>query len=367
MQQTHLINKYGKPHSFLIKTLGIYTQALLLVVGALWCMSKHIIERFHRRLVTRRLYGPRRISLDDDQVMVVTLVRDAGWFMDMFLDHHFKMGATHILIIDNGSVDDTLSIAQKYGERVTVLKNNLPVKRYESLLRSELAQRAAKGGWFLFVDADELAELPAPIDRFVAYCNDQGYTAVLGQMLDRFSGLPYSALRNLDYRSAVQAMRFYSLGDVVSIDYNDSLAVPFSWFMSTNSCDDPEGRLKRGGVRTEVFGEDPFLSKHSLVRNLSNLTPMSHPHCASGVKVADVCLLLNHFKMAGSWIMRDQKTLQFAIWTHGEDARRLAQVGENEDFLLIAAEPQLWCGLEDLQEKGFLHVSERFRKVLQHL
>lgn len=340
-------------------------QVLQAITRALRGRGRLIVERLRRRLATRQLHGPARIKLADNQVMVVALVRDSGWFLDLFLEHHFGLGATHILIIDNGSVDNTLDVARAHGKRVTILQNDLPVKQHESAIRSELAQRVAKGGWFLFVDSDELVELPAPIDRLISYCNAQGYTAVLGQMLDRFSELPYSALRDLDYRASVQTMQFYSLSHVEAIDYNDRETVPFYWFLRTNFCDNPEGRLKRGGVRKEIFGEEPFLSKHSLVRNLPGLVPMSHPHCASGVRVADVSLLLNHFKLAGDWVARDRKTVQSETWTHGEDIRRLTQIEEGKDFRITVTEPQLWRGLEVLQEEGYLYVSEKFRKMLQ--
>lgn len=341
-------------------------QVLKIIAKSVWRRSKLVSERLQRRFATRRLHGPAHIHLAEDQVMVVALMRDAGWFLDLFLDHHFEIGVTHVLIIDNGSIDNTLSIARSYGERVTVLQNNMQVKLHESALRSELAKRVAKSGWFLFVDSDELVELPAPIDKLINYCNNNGYTAVLGQMLDRFSELPYSEIKCLDYRSAVENMRFYSLNNVESIDYNDKVSVPFHWFLRDNSCDEPARRLKKGGVRKEIFSEEPFLSKHSLVRNISGVTPMSHPHCASGVRVADVSLLLNHFKLAGDWVARDRKTVQSATWEHGEDARRLAQVIKDDDFHISVAQKNIWRGLDALQEEGYLYVSTRFQKMLQH-
>lgn len=315
-------------------------------------------NRLRRRFVTKLLHGPARVDLAEDEVMVVALLRDAAWYLPVFLNHHLALGVRHILIIDNGSSDDTVAIARQF-QRVTVLENRLAVKHHESALRSELGQLVARGGWLMFLDADELAELPGPLHQVTRYCQTAGYTAVLGQMLDRFSTAPYSQLRGLSYRAAIGRMGYYALTEVESLHYQDWGAVHFSWFLRDNICEAPEGRLKQGGVRREFFGETPFLTKHSLVKNQSKLTPMSHPHAASGVRVADITLLLNHYKLAGDWVARDKRAVAQAVWTHGEDQKRLSAV--SGDFSLTPAHPLEWRGFETLVAEGFLHISGAFR------
>lgn len=317
------------------------------------------IAPWQRRLATRHLHGPARVDLAEDQVMLVALMRDAAWFLDLFLDHHFALGVAHILVIDNGSTDQTVALCQRR-DRVTVLQNTLPAKVHESALRSELAQRVAGGGWLLFADSDELAELPLPIPRLLHWCNSRGYTAVLGQMLDRFSLAPYAQLKELSYRQAVAAMDHYALNAVEAMDYHDRDAVPFHWFLRDNICDAPKHRFMRGGMRAEVFGEQPFLSKHSLVKNVRGVVPMSHPHCASGVRVADVSLLLHHYKLAGDWIGRDARSVAGGYWAHGEDERRLAMAEAGADLQQRVAAPLQWAGIAALQDAGFLYASPAF-------
>lgn len=335
------------------------------IAGGLLRRSTGLVDRVRLKASTRLLHGPARIHLRDDQVMVVALVRDAAYFIEPFLDHHFSLGVAHVLVVDNGSVDATVEVARAH-ERVTVLQNRMPAKRYETVLRRQLACSVAGGGWLLFADADELVEPPAPLADLTRYCGSRGFTALLGQMLDRFSDLPYGELRGLSYRQAIAAMNLYSLKQVESLDYDDPVALPFGGFMEGNTISDPRGRLKRGGIRQELFGETPFLTKHSLVRNQPGLVSMSHPHCASGVAVGDVSLLLHHYKLAGDWIGRERRTLEGGHWAHGEGAQRLASVVDRlgSDMRLAPSEPRSWRGIAALQDEGFLYASDAFRAEL---
>ncbi|MGA0540781.1 glycosyltransferase family 2 protein [Neotabrizicola sp. VNH66] len=336
-------------------------QAIRRIAGGLRRRVTAALAQRARRRATRLLHGPDRVALPDTGVMAVLLVRNGAWFVPRFLDHHLALGVDHILVIDNGSTDGTVDLCRR--DRVTVLENTLPVRRHESALRSELAQRVAQGGWILFADSDELVELPLPgpdaLARLTGWCNRHGYTAVLGQMLDRFSDRPYAALRDLTYDQAIAALDLYAVEGVETIPYAARDRVEFAWFLRQNRCDDPAVAFKTGGLRRELFGENPFLSKHSLVRNVPGVVPMVHPHAASGVSVADVTLLLHHYKLAGDWVARDRKQVEAATWVHGEDARRIAAVG-NGDFRLTPAQPLPWRGIAALREEGFLYASPDF-------
>ena len=315
---------------------------------------------------TRRLHGPRRMVLGDDEVLLVLLVRNGAWHMRAFLDHHLKLGVRHILVIDNGSDDATVDICRGY-DRVTVLENRLPVSRFEVLLRSGLSRAFARGGWIMFADADELIEIPLPgpdgLAQLTDYMNTHGQTAALGQVLDQFSTLPYSVLSAMDYAQSVEAVSSYALDRLERIPYADADTLEFGWFLRDNECPDANVGLLRGGVRAELFGENPFLTRHLLVRNVPAVVPMSHPHCASGVRVADVTLLIRHLKLAGDWIGRDRRVVAEATWLHGENAQRLnAVAGRQGDFCLRAQQPLDWQGVRPLYDQGFLYASPRFRQ-----
>jgi hypothetical protein len=103
------------------------------------------------------------------------------------------------------------------------------------------------------------------------------------------------------------------------------------------------------------------LSKHSLVRNLAGIGLMTHPHCASGVQVADVTGLLRHYKLAGDYLARDRASVAAGTWDHAEDAKRLAAAKGGDGFALSPATPQVYAGQAPLVAQGFLQVSDRFR------
>lgn len=364
IESAHPQRPASGPGAVIIRAMGRGHRATH--VGArLWRglsrRSRDAWARLARRMATRRLHGPARITLSPTEVMAVLLVRDGAWFVPRFLDHHLTLGAAHVLVIDNGSTDETVALCRR--PKVTVLRNTMPARLNESALRAELARRVARGGWLLFADADELVELPLAgpraLARLTGYCNARGFTAVLGQMLDHFAeGMETPP--GASYDECIAAMRFHSLDRIETIPYFDRARVGFSWFLRHNRCEDPGVRLHRGGLRAEIFGEDPFLTKHSLVRNLRGVQPMVHPHAAAGVSVADVTLLLHHYKLAGDWVARDRAGLAAHHWDHGEDARRL-EAAEGPAPIARPRHPRPWRGVEDLLAEGFLHASPAFR------
>lgn len=315
---------------------------------------------------TRHLHGPERVELGDSEVMVTLLARDVAWFLPVFLDHHFALGVSHILVIDNGSKDQTVEICRGY-QHVTVMQNLMPTRVHQSAMRSDLSQFVATGGWILFADADELIEMPLPVNnalrRLTDYCNRYGYSAVLAQMLDRFSINPYSESRDLSYSDAISQMSWYSLNDLEFIDYDSpQISDRFGWHVRGARCADPAIRFQQGGIRAELLGEVSFMTKHALVQNQRVRPLQTHPHFVPGANVADVTFLINHFKLSGDWISRDKIAQREARYQYGGDARRLAAIrGDFDTFRLCPVEPRSWLGVEKLLDEGFLYASLRFR------
>ena len=170
-------------------------------------------------------------------------------------------------------------------------------------------------------------------------------------------------MAGMDYAAAIAACNSFTLEGLTRHPYHDSEGIGFHWFLKDNLCLDPGVRLLSGGLRRVVFGENPFLSKHTLVRNLPGVQTMTHPHCASGVSVADVTLCLRHYKLAGDWRARDRASVAAATWDHAEDARRMLAAGA-EAFSLSPPAPRRWRGTGALLDEGFLYASDRARAVL---
>lgn len=304
------------------------------------------------------VHGPAIVDLGVDDVAVVGLMKDAAYFVGGFIEHHQRLGVRHIVIVDNGSTDSTVAIAAGF-DNVTVIRNTLPAKRYEVPLRDLAARQVLRGGWVLFADADEMFEPPlgVPLGRLTAYLNANGFTAMVAHMLDLFSPLPYGAGKGWTYSQVVRQADRYSLGQVVSVPYHDQTQIGFSWYLDRNQGD---VSLKIGGLRREVFGEGCVLSKHSLVRNGGGVL-MTHPHCASGVRVADVTGVLRHYKLAGDYLARDRASVAAGTWDHAEDAKRLEAAVGGDAFTITPVSAHVYAGPSVLVDQGFLEASAAFR------
>jgi len=316
-----------------------------------WRAARHV------QAETQVLHGPARVDLADDQCAAVSLMKDAEYWVGDFIRHHQALGVAHIVILDNGSSDQTVEIAQGF-DQVTVLRNTLPVKQFECQIRTAAARKVLRGGWVLFADSDEMAEVPGgALTGLLKYCNVNGFTAVVSQMLDLYAPMPLSQTRGLDYAGARAAMTHYSLGALEKRAYHDP-EIAISWFLQDNQGADGV-QLLLGGLRREIFHEDCLLTKHSLVRNLPGVQLMTHPHAATGVRVADVTVALRHYKLAGDFAARDRATMAAGTWEHNEDQRRVEAVGAG-DFIIAPAAGQVYAGPDQLVRDGFLTASDAY-------
>ena len=313
------------------------------------------------RMATQHLSGPRKIKLDEDDVALVCLLKNGSYYVDDLLAHHRALGIKNFLFIDNGSDDDTCAKLAAHSD-VTTVSNTLPVARFETRLRSQIARNTVKGGWFLFVDSDELFEFingaGRTIQDYTRYCSDHGFDAVVAQCLELVSDCPLSETSDWSFKKSISEFHWYSLNCIENFDYHDQ-AVGFAWFLRSNTISNPDIKMKYGGIRKELFGENPSLSSHRLVKNARHITIYSHPHSSSNVNCADFSMLLRHYKFAGDYYARERRQLDDKIWDHGEDERRMAVINDRS-FVFSAAQLHRFDAADQLVDQGFLHCSQAF-------
>lgn len=315
---------------------------------------------------TKVLSGTHPVQLADDECCAVTLVKNGAYYLPALLEHHRAIGVSHFLIIDNGSTDGSIERLAAEPD-VTVIENRLPVSYYEVLFRSLLPRRFVQGGWFLTVDSDEMFDPPPGCDGSIRpllrYLVENRYTALLAHALDMFSDAPAEVTKGWSYEEALDKLCLYSLSHLERIDYHDP-NFELSFFLRENQTDAPM-HFWQGGMRQEVFGERPLLTRHNIIRNAPGVGTEAHVHAVSDVRVADVTASFRHYKFAGEYMGRDRRQMAERVWHHGEDDRRVAIYDQKQGFAISTPKQQVYRNAEALLDQGFIQTSPRFQAFLE--
>ena len=244
------------------------------------------------------VYGPEAIEYGEDELVVVCLVRDGRPWIKSFIEHYRALGVKHIVFLDNGSTDGTPDAAHNY-DNVTVLKTNLPFKKYQMAMKQYLMERFCRNRWSLCVDVDELLDYPysdeVGLDEFLGYLNERSYTAVVAQMLDMFSeeSLTDAVAEGKD-EPLKELHRFYDLSNVRRQRYSESPIAGAAGNVPASE----DISILRGGIQETVFGSLALLTKHPLVFMDERVVPMAAGtvHGVSNARIADVSCVLFHYK-----------------------------------------------------------------------
>lgn len=332
------------------------------ILGLVRWRSRDLVDRVRVWRETRLVSGNPRVRLADDACCAVMLMKDGAWYIPELLAHHRAIGVTHFLVIDNGSTDGTQSLLAREPD-VTVIENRLPAGEYEVLMRSRLPRRFVTGGWFLVVDSDEMFDPPpgcgGRVGPLLRYMESEGQTAMLAHALDMFSGEPATVTAGWSFAEAIKRLDCYSLGQLQRIDYQDP-GFALHHYVKDNILCGPQ-HFWRGGMRLEVFGEAPLLTRHDLVRNAPGVALPGHVHAVSKVRVSEVTAAFRHYKFAGDYIARDRRQAAAHIWSHGEDAQRTKLYDQSGGFAIRTTTDRKYRGSDDLLEAGFIQTSQKFR------
>jgi hypothetical protein len=223
-------------------------------------------------LTVELVYGPQTIEYAIDELVVLSLMRDAELYLHSFMKHYFTMGVRHIVLLDNNSSDGTIAIAQQYSN-VTILRTRLPFKYFKMAMRHYLIARfAQKGKWALFADIDEHFDYPFSdeicLGAFLRYLNARSYTAVVAHMLDMFSDTSMRSLVSRTDDDLSTRYSYFDVSDVVKIDY----------YFPRNELPSRDIKPYFGGIRKTLFSPDEGilfnLTKHPLFLNSRRIQPM---------------------------------------------------------------------------------------------
>src|SRR5215204_3876096 len=311
------------------------------------------------------LYGPEEIPYEEDELVLLCLMRNGRPYVNSYVEHYTSLGVKHLFFLDNGSTDGTVEALKQY-DNVTVLHTTLPFKRYQVSMRQYLIERfGKKGRWCLYADIDELFDYPysdvVGLSSLLGYLNANSYTAVAAQMLDMFPEEPLSGSRaaNLLDEPLKERHRFYDVSNIRRKSFKE-LRRRFP----NNTLESDEIELFTGGIRDTIFATDTTLTKHPLVFSDGRIKPMADSaHWVDNARVAE--LTCTHFKykfLDGYFHHQAAQAVREGQYNNISPVyKKYLQVLEGTPDLRIKQESSREIeSVNDLIENGFLVVSEDY-------
>lgn len=353
-QEDPLARMRPGPTARWLRSMRSHLRAQLLRLRRLraWPVQKREIEQ--KLEVVREARLP---AADPSRLLVVCLVRDGEGHVETFVEHHLRLGAAGIVLLDNGSVDRTIERAAVL-DRVTVLACGLPYKTHSYAYKRYLVERFGEGGWCLLADIDERFDYPGsdrlPLEDFLSYLNAHGFTAVMAQMLDLFPDGP-PASWPAGGRELIEASVWYDLSAVGRRPPGRARRV--------NRFADSEMSFFAGGVRSQAFSADPILTKFSLLRRMGKSGPvLESAHLCRGASVADVNGVLLHYKYDRSFAERCAAAVREGNFFGNSAAYKLylQALERTPELSLRRPTARRYHGPMELVEQGFLRASGRY-------
>src|SRR5215212_4844015 len=315
------------------------------------------------------LYGLEQVSYEEDELVLVCLVRNGRPYVKSFLEHYTSLGIKHLFFLDNGSTDGTIEALKQY-ENVSVLHTRLPFKRYQVSMRQYLIERfGKKGRWCLYADIDELFDYPysdvVGLGSLLGYLNERSYTAVVAQMLDMFpeEALSGRASNPLD-EPLKERHRFYDISNIRRVNIKE---LPLT---RNNTYESDDIEFFYGGIRSTLFRSKYTndLTKFPLVYMDDRIKPMDESsHWADNAGVADFTCVLLHYKFLDGYFHQQaaQAVREGQYSNNSVLYKRSLEVLERNPILQVKRETARELrSINELVENQFLVVSEEYMMLV---
>jgi hypothetical protein len=287
----------------------------------------------------QRVAGPAPPKLTRDDLILVCLVRNGEAHVEDFLTHHFGLGIRHAVLLDNGSTDRTVQIAQAF-DGVTVLSTGLPYKHYKFALKRYLFDFHSGDGWCLILDIDERFEYPRsrvlPLKEFLAYLNQR-----------QFTGVELTAHSIWYDHASLSKWRYAAL---------DGNTISHHTIMSHS-----------GGVRLAAFGLNVSLTKHPLLRKAGGARPSNHSsQWCTRARIADVTCVLLHYKFDRDFLQKCREVARAETYFMNslEYKTYLRELERNPRLELKGPSAKELRSIDQLIDDGFLVVSDDYERVV---
>ncbi len=308
------------------------------------------------------LHGPEKVSYGSNELVLVCLVRDGEPWVKDFMEHHFALGIKHVVILDNGSEDDTIKLAREY-DNVTVLRTTMPFKTHQVAMRRYALRRFGQGRWILYLDIDELFDYPysdvVSVESLLEYLNRGRYTAVVTQTMEMFPGdALLGAIEDTPGRIKEQH-RFYDLSGLREVSYRRHRQNQDAGNIVSNE----RITVFRGGIQTILSGHLTTSTRHTLVFMDDKIEPMSPSvHWVRNARIADFTGTILHYRFTGDF--RDRVVRAVREEAHGGGSikykKYMSVLEETPDLQIKQETSKELHSVDDLVDERFLTVSEDY-------
>jgi hypothetical protein len=306
------------------------------------------------KITVRHVYGKTSLNYSEDELVVICVVRNGCVYVNSFIKYYFRLGVKYIVFLDNGSTDNTVELASKY-DNVTILKTDLPYSKYENIMKNYLARRFSKGRWNLCTDIDEFFDWPfsrvVSVGSLLRYLNARCYSAVVAQMLDLFSELPMSEVRDDPEDDVTKNYNYYDISNISKANYRFSR-------LSYDAV-----KQHSGGIRKAIFGSNNGLTKAPLVFVDRRIQLFKVWHHAENAYIADFTCVLLHYPFTSSFYdkVRDAAaTKRYGRVTSDEYDLYWARLSREPGLALHLATSRRYIGVEPLIDEEFLVASSNY-------
>ncbi|MDZ7949482.1 glycosyltransferase family 2 protein [Nostoc sp. DedQUE09] len=321
---------------------------------ATWPREKAMLLKLP--FITQHIYGPQQVYYALDELIVLCLVRNGEYYIKSFIEHYLKLGAKHIVFLDNGSTDDTIAIAQRY-PNVTVLQATCLYGKYENVMKEYLVKRFSKNRWNLFADIDELFDYPGSdvmsLSSLLTYLNQNSYTAVVTQMLDLFSEYPLNEIKSNKEDYIRELYTYYDISNIQKSRYGHGKP------------SNPNIKKIHGGIRKSLFGTENNLSKASLTFVDRNIKLFVMGHHTRNSRIADFSCVLLHYPFISTFYEKVLDAVQhdrYQLSASDQYKKYWESLQQNPNLKLKTTTACQLKSINDLLDNHFLVASEKYHQ-----
>jgi len=301
-----------------------------------------------------------------NELIVGSIIRNASPYLEDFINHHLRLGAKHIVLIDNNSTDNTREIGLGFGENVSMLSFENSFSQNHRGLRAWMSSTFSDDGWFLNVDLDERFDYPfsdqIPLTKFLEYLNINKYTSVVNQLLDIF---PAGEVHTWPQpNNIIRESNWYDNTRLFKYNFE-----PISSWLGKVIRTNKDIQVYTGGIRLSAFGVHRNLTKINLLRP-SKGTLLVTPHAALNSRLADVNGLLLHYSFDKTFPARCEEIVtRNSHWNDSHEYKKYlaALNATGNEFKLKTESAAAYSGMNQLIDEKFIVISDQFKMFVDNL